>query len=175
MRSVRVGVLTVLCVCFVFPNSALAQDAQKDQPCSDPEFSQFDFWVGDWRVTDEAGTLQGTNRVEKVLNGCAVQENWIGAQGTRGHGYKIFAKRRGIWHQTWVDSNGTLLLLDGRFKDGRMVLKGQTPAREGKCTVEHEILWQALSDGRVRQAWRISRDRGKTWIDAFVGLYTRVE
>ena len=175
MRSVRVGVLTALCVCFVFPSSALAQDAQKEPPCSDPEFSQFDFWVGEWRVTDEAGTLQGTNRVEKVLNSCAIQENWIGAQGTRGHSYNIFAKRRGIWHQTWVDSNGTLLLLDGGFKDGRMVLKGQTPAREGKGTVEHEISWQALSDGRVRQAWRISRDQGKTWIDAFVGLYTRVE
>lgn len=175
MTSFRVGVLVVLCVCFAFSNPAVAQEDKKDPPCSDPEYSQFDFWVGDWRVTDEAGTFQGTNRIDKILEGCTLQENWTGAQGTRGHSYNIFAKRRGIWHQTWVDSNGMLLLLDGGLKGKRMVLKGKTPAREGKGTIEHEISWEALADGRVRQVWRMSSDRGTTWKDAFVGLYTRVE
>jgi len=169
------GALAVICVCLTFSNIALAQEAKTDSPCSDPEFSQFDFWVGEWRVVDTAGAFQGTNRIEKILNGCALQENWTGAQGMQGHSYNIFAKRRGVWHQTWVDSNGALLLLDGGLKDGRMVLSGRTPAREGEGTVEHEISWEALSDGRVRQVWRMSRDGGTTWNEAFVGLYTRQE
>jgi hypothetical protein len=30
-----------------------------------------------------------------------------------------------------------------------------------------------LTDGKVRQTWRISNDGGSTWKDAFVGLYAR--
>jgi hypothetical protein len=169
MRIVALGTLLV-CVGVAFP--AIAQDAKQAPACSAPEFSQFDFWVGDWRVTDEAGSFQGTNRVEKILDGCVVRENWSGAQGMRGHSYNIYAKRRGVWHQTWVDSNGMLLLLDGGFENGRMVLTGEAPAQDGKGTVKHEISWEALSGGRVRQLWRMSRDGGTTWNDAFVGIYT---
>ena len=154
---------------------ASAEDESKAVPCSEPEYSQFDFWVGEWRVEDPSGTFQGTNRIEKILDGCVLQESWTGAQGMRGHSYNIYAKRRGLWHQTWVDSNGALLLLDGGFSEGRMVLRGQTPARDRQGTLEHEISWQPLPDGRVKQHWRISRDGGATWSDAFVGIYTRLE
>ena len=78
-----------------------------------------------------------------------------------------------MWHQTWVDANGTLLLLDGGLIDGRMVLTGETPARDGTGTVRHEISWEPLETGQVRQVWRMSRDGGNTWTDAFVGIYTR--
>ncbi len=165
----------VACLVFTTAPPATAEDEGTTPPCSAPEHSQFDFWLGEWRVTDESGTFQGTNRIEKILDGCAVQESWTGAKGTRGQSYNIYARGRGQWHQTWVDSNGTLLVLDGGFVNGRMVLRGSTPARDGKGTVEHEISWQALADGRVRQHWRISRDGGATWSDAFVGIYTRGE
>ena len=173
MRKITVVVCAVLCFGLAGIDVASAQDEKEDPPCSDAEYSQFDFWVGEWRVTDPNGEFQGTNRIEKILDGCALQENWTGAQGTRGHSYNAFAKRRGIWHQTWVDSNGTVLLLDGGFQEGKMVLTGQTPSRDGKGIVLHEISWEEMADGRVRQIWRISRDDGSTWIDAFIGLYTR--
>jgi hypothetical protein len=165
----------VLCVCLVMAQTAprKAQEGEPAPRCADPEYSQFDFWIGEWKVTDPEGNVQGSNRIEKILDGCAIQESWNGAKGMRGHSYTIFAKRRSIWHQTWVDSNGALLLLDGGLVDGRMVLRGQTPAPKGEATVEHEISWEKLADGRVRQVWRISRDGGSTWNDAFVGLYTR--
>jgi len=168
-----VVILVLVCVGFALMSIAQAQEEKKEKPCAGPEQSQFDFWVGEWRVTDVEGTYQGTNRVEKILDGCAVQENWAGDGGTRGHSYNIFAKRRGVWHQTWVDSNGMLLLLDGGLEDGRMVLRGKTPAREGNGTISHEISWEALGDGRVRQTWRMSKDAGATWNDVFVGLYNR--
>ena len=166
-------VVLYVCLAAFLTTPAGAQEGDQAPKCSDAEYSQFDFWVGEWKVTDPEGNVQGSNRIEKILDGCAIQESWTGAKGTRGHSYNIYAKRRGIWHQTWVDSNGALLLLDGGLVDGRMVLRGQTPGPKGEGTVEHEISWEALDDGRVRQVWRISRDGGSTWNDAFVGLYTR--
>jgi hypothetical protein len=162
----------VLCAAIALPGWVAAQETTP-RPCSDAEYSQFDFWVGEWRVTDPSGTDQGNNRIEKILGGCAIQENWAGAQGMTGHSFNFYAKRRGIWHQTWVDSNGLLLMLDGGLDNGTMVLRGQTPARDGKGSMEHEISWEPLTDGRVRQVWRISSDGGSTWTDAFVGLYAR--
>ena len=167
-----IALAAVLCLVVGVP-AASGQDAATAKPCTDSEHSQFDFWVGDWDVTDSAGQEQGTNHVVKILDGCVLQENWKGAQGMTGQSYNVYAKDRGVWHQTWVDSNGSLLLLDGGLVDGKMVLEGETPAKDGKGTVQHEISWQAMDSGQVRQVWRMSRDGGSTWTDAFVGIYTR--
>ena len=154
-------------------NPTAAQQANAPKPCTSPEYAQFDFWVGNWRVTNEKGDFQGTNLVEKIHNGCAIQENWKGAQGMVGSSFNIYAKRRGIWHQTWVDSNGMLLLLDGGLQDGRMVLTGSAPTPDGSGEVTHEISWRPMEDGRVVQQWRTSTDGGGNWRVVFVGIYTR--
>ena len=151
-----------------------AQEAETT-PCTSPEHSQFDFWIGEWKVTDRDGVYQGSNRIEKVLGGCVLQESWTGAKGTKGLSFNIYVAGRGVWHQTWVDASGTLLLLDGGLEDGRMVLSGATPAGDGKGEVRHEIAWTPMRTGQVKQVWRISKDGGETWNDAFVGIYTREE
>lgn len=47
-------------------------------PCDTrPQASQFDFWVGEWDVIVK-GKPAGVNRIEKILNGCVLQENWKG-------------------------------------------------------------------------------------------------
>jgi hypothetical protein len=53
-----------------------------------------------------------------------------------------------------------------------MVLAGTAPGPDG-TTVQHEIRWSPLDDGRVRQHWRTTSDGGTTWTDAFVGTYRR--
>jgi hypothetical protein len=169
------------CCTLAVTGLALAQDQEQGKkqpppppPCTAPEYSQFDFWIGNWRVTNEEGKFQGTNRVERILGRCAIEENWEGAEGSKGHSFNMYDKRRGVWHQTWVGDHGLLLLLDGGLDaDGRMVLRGQLPARDGKGMVDHEISWEKLDDGRVRQTWRFSRDGGTTWKNLFVGLYER--
>jgi hypothetical protein len=158
---------------------SLAQELAAQTPagtsgCKSDARRAFDFWVGDWEVTTADGAIAGTNRVEKILDGCVVKENWVGSGGMRGESYNIFSQRRGKWHQSWVDTTGRLLLLEGGLKGGKMVLGGQMPGRDGK-TVWHEISWEALDDGRVKQHWRASRDQGKSWNDVFVGFYARQE
>jgi hypothetical protein len=118
------------------------------------------------------GTKAGENRIEKILDGCALMESWKGSSGMRGHSFNIYSARSGRWHQTWVDTNGMLLRLDGGLEDGRMVLSGTNPGADGK-PVRHEISWERLDDGRVRQHWRVSKDNGASWSDVFVGLYAR--
>jgi hypothetical protein len=141
--------------------------AQQPKPCSSPEHRQFDFWIGDWSVTNPAGKHAGDNRIEKVLDGCALHESWQGAGGGRGFSYTAYDSVRKAWHQTWVDKDGLVLLLDGGLQDGRMVLSGAT----GKTL--NRVSWEPRKDGSVRQLWESSDDDGKTWAVQFDGTYRR--
>jgi hypothetical protein len=90
----------------------------------------------------------------------------------RGESYNIYDARGERWHQTWVDTTGRLLELDGGMEGGRMVLSGDGIAGDGK-PVHHEVSWEKLPDGRVKQHWRITRDGGETWQDVFLGFYAK--
>ena len=161
--------LLVLSFLAGFAGAALAQDPPP--PCSDPGHRQFDFWVGEWQVENAEGTVLGHNRIEKLLGDCALKENWRGAKGTIGYSFNIYDAAREQWHQTWVDGQGRLLLLDGGLKDGAMVLEGENPG-PGGAMVKHRITWSPQEDGSVKQHWTISPD-GKEWKDAFIGFYRR--
>jgi len=151
---------------------ALGQQAPAPKPCSTAEYRQFDFWIGDWNVSQTDGSPAGTNRIESILGGCVLYESWTSADGThQGHSFNIYG-RDGLWHQTWVDNAGLLLELRGGLEQGRMVMRQERPLPDGSTRL-HEISWERLDGGQVRQHWRSSADGGKTWNDVFVGIYTR--
>jgi hypothetical protein len=154
---------------------ARPQETAAPKPCASPEHRQFDFWVGDWEVTQPDGTLAGTNRIEIILGGCVLQESWRSANGKSvGHSFNLYAGD-GKWHQTWVDNNGLLLELVGGLESGpssRMVMSQARTTPDGEKAL-HEISWTKLETGQVRQHWRVTTDGGQTWNDAFVGIYTR--
>ncbi len=149
-------------------------DPAPAKPCGTPEYRQFDFWIGDWNVSS-SGTPAGTNSIQAIHNGCALQENWqgTGEGGISGTSFNIYDQATGRWHQTWIDSSGTLLQLDGGLLDGVMVLSGTRPAREGSGMVQHRISWTSNPDGSVRQLWEASRDEGSSWAKLFDGLYNK--
>ncbi len=154
--------------------SAAAGTAAPPALCSSPECHQFDFWIGDWEVRTPKGALAGTNRVVAIVGGCVIQENWVGARGMSGTSINMYVPSTRTWHQTWLDDHGTLLLLDGQFKDGAMVLTGETSAAgsSGQKALQR-ITWTQLPGGKVRQLWETSSDAGKTWTVAFDGTYSR--
>ena len=142
-------------------------------PCATATHRQFDFWIGDWTVSrSDNGQHAGDNRIESVLGGCALHESWTGAKGYRGFSYNAYDAARGVWHQTWVDGSGGLLLLEGGLKDGKMVLEGQQKQSDGK-TVLNRITWTPLEGGKVRQRWDSTADGGKTWQVQFDGIYAK--
>jgi hypothetical protein len=142
-----------------------------EAPCVAPEFRQFDFWLGDWAVTDPNGKPVGHNRIDVILDGCVLQENWTGGSGFRGHSFNIYDRSRGVWHQTWVDSSGALLLLEGGLRGGAMVLEGTRHSLKHSAPVLERITWTPNDDGSVRQHWQSSLDAGQTWATVFDGIY----
>jgi hypothetical protein len=142
-------------------------------PCLAPEYRQFDLWVGDWDVQDPSGQLIGTNLVTREYDGCVLQEHWEakGPQKQTGSSFNTYYAGEKRWHQTWVDSTGGFLLLDGGLVGDAMVLGGEMTGRRGR--IRHRITWTPLPEGRVRQFWENSRDEGKTWSVAFDGTYVR--
>lgn len=143
-------------------------------PCATAKDREFDFWIGRWNVTDHAtGHPAGTNDVTREYRGCVLQEHWSGTGGERGSSFNHYDAPRKVWHQSWVDDQGGLLLLDGGMKDGSMVLSGSRPARRGTGTVIDRITFTPQADGSVRQWWQVSRDGGKTWTTSFDGIYRR--
>lgn len=157
------------------PDSAKASPPAARRACAAPEFHQFDFWIGTWEVRTPDGKVAGTNRIEPVLDGCALQENWRGAKGLLGSSLNMYVPSTKKWHQTWMDQQGTLLLLDGSFRDGAMVMTGEAPStKKPGTTALQRITWTPAADGSVRQLWEVSEDGGTTWSPVFDGRYTRV-
>ncbi len=148
-----------------------AQTAASAKPCTTSLYRQFDFWLGTWNVT-QAGKVAGQNKIESILNGCALMESWNGTGGVAGHSLNTYDSTRGVWHQTWVDSTGSLLTLEGKLKDGAMVLEGVALDDKGAKALQR-ITWTALSADEVRQHWQSSIDGGKNWKTEFDGLYKR--
>jgi hypothetical protein len=144
--------------------------APAPKPCSAPEAKQFDFWIGDWDVFED-GKLAGTNRIERMY-GCVIHESWKSPE-LAGQSLNVFDTKRGVWHQTWIDSNAGLLVLEGAFKAGSLSMSDATlPGKKDPKRV-NEISWTPNADGSVRQHWRASSDGGATWKTVFDGKYMR--
>jgi hypothetical protein len=153
--------------------SIAASAADKPTACSTAMHHQFDFWIGNWRVM-EKDKLAGHNRITAIDGGCVLLESWTGVSGFTGHSVNIYDAKRGKWHQTWVDNSGSLLVLEGEFRDGSMVLVGEQAAKEAGKKRLDRITWTPLPRDEVRQHWETSLDDGVTWTTAFDGRYTRV-
>jgi hypothetical protein len=139
--------------------------------CDAPAHRAFDFWLGEWEVRTPDGKLAGVNRIEREYGGCVLHERYTTGGAYSGESLNVYDAPRQVWHQTWVDSAGMLLLLEGGLREGRMVLEGQTLGQDGRAT-RHRITWTPGTDGSVRQFWE-STDAAGRWVTAFDGRYTR--
>ena len=150
----------------------LALGERLTRPCLyTAENRQFDFWIGEWDV-QAGGQKAGTNSVQRILDGCVIFENWTGALGLTGKSFNIYNASTHKWQQTWVDSRGSVLELNGEYKDGTIQLSGETKQKDGSRLLQRLTFFN-LSPERVRQFWEQSTDGGKTWTVAFDGMYVR--
>ena len=139
------------------------------RPCATPQHRQFDFWIGEWDVTQN-GKRAGRNSIRAILNGCALSETWSGTGGFEGSSLNFYDQETKRWHQTWIDSQGQSLLLEGSFSSGAMVLQTIDLAPEAP---RHRITWTLLEDRSVRQLWQTQEKGGAEWKTEFDGRYTR--
>jgi len=155
----------------------IAAAERNEKPCDyAPESRQFDFWLGEWNVvTTTEKTTGGKSRIERILNGCVILENWTSAnppyQGKSFNTYNSVLKR---WEQFWVDNSAGMIHFYGGLKDGLMDFwTDAIPQPDGKLLKRH-LQFIPLGPDTVRQFSRGSNDDGKTWFVEYDLTYNRV-
>lgn len=152
--------------------SALA--AAQAARCPDPEFRQFDFWLGDWDTFESDKSVPGSiarARIDPIAAGCAIHELYEQNDGLIGDSILSYDPVGKVWQQTWVDNRGTLLVLSGPFKDGAVTMEGEMRLRNGNKFLQR-ITWKVEGDG-VREFSARSKDGGKTWEPFFDVLFKK--
>lgn len=155
---------------------ALAKEVRHNaRPCDDPEFGQFDFWLGDWDVTSTGGGVaRGTSHIAKEMGGCVVWENWTSAGSPYfGKSYNTYNANLKRWEQYWVDNFAGTMFFHGNLKDGVMdYWTDDIPQPDGKMLRRH-LQFFNLGQGKVRQFSQGSTDGGKTWNVEYDLTYTK--
>ncbi len=157
---------------------ALPAPAQNEKPYSCEETSehrQFDFWVGNWKVTDKAGEKEfGHNSISQREKGCLLLEEWRSSRAHTGTSINYYNPSDSKWHQHWVDNGATIIHTSGGIEDSSMVMRGKIYYLQSSRTAEFRGRWTPLEDGRVRQFFeeKDSQDEWQTWFD---GYYRRTD
>lgn len=161
--------LAVAGLLVLLPSRAPAQTSG----CAGPEHRQFDFWIGEWALTDQTTNQPaGTSHIEKLYGGCVLRENYA-AGGFRGGSLNSYWRGDGRWHQTWMDSAGAFRhFIGGLDSSGRMVMTAEQPhpSISGKARLVR-LTFTANSNGTVRQYSDYSDDGGSSWSLRYDYLY----
>lgn len=164
----KIQLLTLLFLtCFFSPH---LRSQTIDQQTLKEKYAEFDFWIGNWNVykygTD---TLVGISKIERILNGTAIQETYESAKGKyKGTSLNKFNPKTGGWEQFWVDNGGLSLFIQGGIQDGKMVLENMEEGEDSK--IYNRISWSQMDDKTIRQEWEQSTD-GVVWKKVFDGHY----
>lgn len=130
--------------------------------CSGEGFHQFDFWIGHWDVFDFGGSAKvATATITSVQDGCALREQYRGAEGGGGESLSMYDPKTNLWRQAWVSNRGQIVILEGRLHAGVITLSGPeyggTPGRVVRGR------WAQIEAGTVRETAERSEDAGRTW------------
>ena len=152
---------------------ASVYNGQNNIGCNYRQSNQFDFWVGDWNVYDSTGALVGENRIEKQYENCVIQENWVSQGVNKGTSYNYFNPNDSTWNQLWLDNQGSILKLKGKFQNNMMVLKSDLIPGKKVSFYYNQISWIKNSDGSVNQNWEIFDDEDNFLRQLFFGVYRK--
>lgn len=157
-----------------------------------PESAQFDFWIGEWRVSQEIRTADGRwlefparSVVSAAAGGCALVERWSGVvqffwdgmqepEPLEGLSVRAFDADAGIWKIWWLDSRHPDFgaPFSGRFRDGVGTFTRTTPAIGGS-TLTTRIRFSEVTPAALRWDLSISRDGGVTWTPLWIMHFSR--
>ena len=157
------------------PTLLLALLAVRLSCSADPAYRLLDFWLGAWEVHTPDGRLDGTNRIEKILGGCAIVENWKDADGTEGKSLFYYDPVALVWKQVWVTDQGPIKekALVTRLPAGGVIFEGSVASTSDGSRYLDRTTLTPEPGGTVRQVIEASRDQGRSWTVVFDGRYTR--
>jgi hypothetical protein len=151
---------------------ALAQQNPPPNPCeTEPEFNEFDFWLGDWNVYQGDGTLAGVNRITKTDNGCLIRENWRSSTGSTGFSMNFFEVGSDSWRQVWVSQGAQIDYSGGLDEAGVMRLQGLINYPATGLSAPFRGAWTLRDDGTVLQEFQQQDPETGAWNIWFIGRY----
>ena len=151
------------------------------EACGSPESGQLDFWVGDWDVRLKQRTpvgewqeAHGTNRIRKVLGGCAVLESfeadgpdamWAGMSVSQ---YVSGEKR---WRQVWVDDQGSWFAFTGGKQGDQFILQTEPVGATAGRTLR--MVFHEIRPDHISWRWERADSGGATWTPLLMIEYRR--
>lgn len=181
-------------LCYALPLvilGALAGPARAQVPprCPEPEARQFDFWIGEWDVenrqrspeaapgdTTLLATGSATDRVSKVLGGCAIVEHWFGElTHTTQRGFSVRAwdptSERWVLWLNWPGPQGPgFARLEGTFADGIGTFTREVQGAQGSATVR--FTFSGVTDAGFRWTGAFA-PQGGSWTRFWVMDFKR--
>ena len=158
---------SILFIFCIMMSIQLEAQNNNQQPCSAPEASQFDFWVGDWTITYN-DTMHATNHVEKMMSGCTVEENFKDLHTNyTGKSWSVYNTNYKLWQQTWVDDQGGYIALTGGMQGDSMVLTTAERTVPTKISptgkMINRMVYFNINKNAFDWDWESSTDGGKSW------------
>ena len=139
-----------------------------------PEFHQFDFWVGEWEAFNPQGQKAGDSRIERIIKGCVILENWTGITGFEGKSFNHYDPKTKKWYQYWIAENSNVTNFEGEHseKDKAIIFYSRDHMKDANPYLERLTFFN-IDSNTVRQFDQKSTDNGKTWTVQYDLLYKR--
>ncbi|MGB5107052.1 MAG: tetratricopeptide repeat protein [Candidatus Zixiibacteriota bacterium] len=155
---------------------------QNARPCEfDQVYRLLDFWLGEWDVFVNDNQKIGISLVRKMVNGCAIQENFEQLDGFVGQNLFYFNNLSGEWKMIWITGAAVSLggvkekVMTARDDNGGVRFQGELPDNTtGQKILDRSTITPVSSD-RVNMVIEQSRDGGDNWITTFSGYYQRMK
>lgn len=155
-------------------------------PCAASAVRQFDFWIGEWTVTQEIVTVDGDwetyaarSTVTPALDGCALVERWEGVVRFYWEGMRVPEAIEGLsvrspgpdgtWRIYWMDSRNPVF---GEPWVGDFASGEGTFFRRGDPSLTR-IRFFDISETRVEWELAVSMDGGQTWAPLWLMHFRR--
>jgi len=133
--------------------------------------SELDFWLGSWHARSEGG--EGTNTITREFDDKVVVERFEGRPSMEltGFSVSVFDAEADVWHQTWVDDQGSYFALTGGTDGDTFVLQMSTV--RGGVPVELRMVFCEIEADSFRWLWERSKDADAMWEPSWEIAYTR--
>ena len=165
---------------FLLPVGVAAAQSAPQGPAPKPcaavaERQRFDFWLGEWEVTDSTGKQRvGSSLIQSVSGGCALLENWTNARGGQGKSLTSYNPALSQWQQYWIGQDGQPTeFRESSWSGKSVVFRARTPAAGSAAATEQRLTFTPIDSVTVRQRGEQSTDGGSTWTTQYNFLYHR--
>lgn len=164
--------LAIWCALMVGSAAPIVAQQPPQRPCDTPAHRAFDYWVGEWVVSDTTGRHIANSSITSVSGGCAIAEHWRPLRGADGRSLSWFEPKDGQWHQQWIGGDGWIARFTGAVTGGELTMTETAHAATASQPIAR-MRWVREGADTVRQVMWQSRDAGATWTSAFVGVYVK--